>query len=283
MRRVVGALGAVVVAASLAACGDKAPSNQEFFAEADPVCKRGNDAAALFTVPSDVPGMREYATKLADTTTKTADELQKLDQPKGADGKNVDAMVKAMRDAAGAARAVPAAVDKGELPAVESSAKATVDAYKAANEKARAAGSAECGQGEAASTTRLGENAGPALQKAYIGKVDPMCASVRKEFLKTEQPQTQAELVALLDKSLAMGSKLNADAKAIPQPEFEKPKLTAFYATWDEVLAKTRQLRDAAARNDEAAMEDVGQQVVELGATFSGQAGAYGFHECGQS
>lgn len=285
MRRVVLTLSFVVAAVGgLAACGDKAPSKADYMADADPICKRGNDAAALFTTPSDPPAMKEYATKLADNTTRTVDALDKLKQPKGAEGTAVKEFLKAMRDAAGSARAIGPIVDKQSLQELEIASNAYVEAYKTASDKARTAGSTECGVGEAASTTRLKETVGPTLKNAYIAKVDPLCATGRKDILALEQPTDDLESAkAYLTKAIDRGTKLVADIRAVIAPDFDRPKLEEMFSAWDKIIDASKAMREAIVAEDEERIEDISYEIAHLSATFRGKASAYGFHDCGQA
>jgi hypothetical protein len=126
-------LAVILAVAGLAACGDKGPSKQAFLAKADPVCKRGNDIAAVLTTPSDIGMIKDFGNKLADNISKTTVELDKLKLPKGKDGDAAKQWIKAMKDAAASSRAVGPEVDKANYPGIEAGAAKLVDGFKAAD------------------------------------------------------------------------------------------------------------------------------------------------------
>ena len=266
---------------AMAACGDDAPSKQDFLAEADPVCKKGNDIAAVFTTPSDLPMMKDFGAKLADNITKTADEIAKLDQPGGNDGTAAAEMVKAMKDAAEAARAIGPEVDKANYPGVELAVNKAVEAFKNADGKARTFGSAECGKGEAAAASKLGETSGATVKTAYIAKADALCATYTSQFNAITEPDTFAEVKDFLDKSIALADKLTSELKAIPQPSVDKAKLDEAFVSNDVALAKLKEAAAAAGANNQRKTVQLADEAVGLGDTANAKADAYGFKDCG--
>ncbi len=265
----------------LAACGDSAPSKEDYLAKADPVCKRGNDIANVFTTPSDLNMMKDFGTKLADNATKTADELDKLDKPGGDDGKAAEEMVKSMRDAAEAARGIGPEVDKTNYPGVETAVTKTVDAFKAADGKARALGSAECGKGEAAAAGKLGETAGATIKNSYIAKADGICKTYNAQFEGITEPEEFSDVKPFLDKSIALVDKLTAELKAIPQPTVDKAKLDEAFSSNDAAVAKLKEASAAAGSGDEDKTVTLLEEATVLGDTSNAKADAYGFKDCG--
>jgi hypothetical protein len=265
----------------LAACGDKKPSKQDFVAEADPVCKRGNDIAAVFTTPSDLGMMKDFGTKLADNITKTADEVDKLDKPGGDDGKAAADLVKSMKDAGAAAREIAAPVDQANYPGVEAAVTKTVEAFKAADGKARAFGSAECGKGEAAAAAKLGETSGATVKTAFIAKADGICKGYNTQFEGIKEPEDFNDVKPFLDQSIALVDKLTAELKAIPQPTIDKGKLDEAFASNDAAVAKLKEASAAAGARDEDKTIDLLDEATVLGDTSNAKADAYGFKDCG--
>ena len=266
---------------ALGACGDKAPTKQEYLAKADPVCKRGNEVTAVLTTPSDMAMMKDFSTKLADQTAKTTAELDKLDAPGGDDGKAAKAMVQALKDAAAAARTVGPEVDKANYPGIEAAATKMVDGYKNADAKARALGSAECGKGEAEASGKLGSTVGATVKAAFIAKADSICAAVTKEFDKIKEPEDFADVKPFLEQSLALADKLVKDIKALPAPTTDKAKLDEALAANDTALAKGREALAAAAAGNQDKTIDLLDEVGKLGDASDAKADAYGFKDCG--
>lgn len=265
----------------LAACGDDAPSKEDFLAEADPVCKRGNEIVTVFTTPSDVPMMKDFATKMADSVEKTAGELDKLKFPGGTDGKAAKDMVKAMRDAAGAARAVVPDVDAKNYPNIEQGVTKFVDAFKNVDTKARALGSAECGKGAAEMAGKLGTVTGETVKKAYIAQADALCATANDELDAIPEPETMAEVKESLEKSAARFEKLLNDVKAIPKPDFDRAKLTDALTSADQALAKLKEGGGVAGSGNERQLDRWFEELAEAFDLANARADAYGFKDCG--
>lgn len=283
-RRALTVLLLSVGLAGLAACGKGAPSKAGYLGKADPVCKRGNELAAVATTPTDMPGLKDFSTKLADNLDKTIKELDALDTPSGDDGKAAQAMVKALKDAAAAARAVGPDVDAGNFTAIEDNGKKAADAIENADAQARAFGSTECGKGEAEAAGRMQVALGPAVKNAYIAKVDPLCASAQKTIKAIPEPEESAKaFTAYFDKVLPVGDKLVADVKAIPAPRTDKDKFDAWLAAQEQTLANAKQVRAAAAANDEDKFVSTLQASVQLSLGAAAKAAAFGFKECGKT
>lgn len=281
MNRRAASLLIVLSLPALAACGDNAPSKADFVAKADPICKTGNEASSAFTTPTDIPGLRDFGTKLADNVDKTTKQLEELDFPKGEDGNGAKSMVKAMRDGGTAARNIGPAVDKENFTEIETTARAAVDAFKKADSDARAFGSAECGKGEAESSGRMSTSLGTTVKAAYIIKVDALCTAAQKELAALPEPETEQQAVAYFDKALAVGEKMRTEIKAIPAPVTDKDKLDAWFAAGDASIAKTRATREAAAGGDEDKFVELAEQSAQAGLTAAGKASAYGLKACG--
>jgi hypothetical protein len=275
------ALALAVAPPSLAACGDQGPSKQDFLAKADPVCRQRNELAEILTTPSDVPGIKEFATKLADITTTTTARLRALKYPKGKDGAAAKAFVRSMNTAAASARAVAAPVDQGDYGAIDTAAAKLVEAYKAADGQARTYGSTECGRGEADAAGKLGQTVGATTKAAYIAKVDALCAAATKEVDKLNEPKTFAEAKTYLDQTAALAEKLASDMKAVPQPTTDRDKLAAALSSVDALVAKVKEAQAAAAAGDEHKTLSLLDEVGEAGATSDAKADAYGFKDCG--
>lgn len=265
----------------LAACGDKGPSKADFLAEADPICKRGNDIAAVLTTPSDLSMMKDFSAKLADNAAKTADELAKLDMPGGEDGTGAKDLVKAMRDGAAAARGIIPEVDGGNYPAIEAAVTKAVDGFKAADAKARAYGSAECGKGEAEASGKLAQTAGATVKKAYIAKADALCKVANDKVYDLDEPQSMAELKKFLDITVDLAVKLTADVKAIPQPTTDKAKLDEVFTAQDQVLAKAKEAQAAVASGNEDKTFALLDELDVMTTGSNAKADAYGFKDCG--
>jgi hypothetical protein len=266
---------------ALAACGNNAPSKQDYLADIDPVCKRGNEIATVFTTPTDLPMLKEFGQKMADNVGKTVKELEKHDRPGGDDGKAAEAMVKAMRDAGVAARAIGPEVDAANFTKVEDAANRAATAFKDADAKARALGSTECGKGEAEAAGRMAGSLGATVKKAYIAKVDPICKSGNEEIEKLPEPESLPELKTFLEKLIAVAEKGTADVKAIPPPVTDRAKLDEWLAANDGAITKAKEALAAATAGDERKTGSLADDLFEAGDTANAKADAYGFKECG--
>lgn len=265
----------------LGACGDKKPTKQEFLAKADAVCKRGNDIAAVFTTPSDFSMIRDFADKLSGNLSKTADELAKLEQPGGDDGKAAAEVIKAMRDAAAAGQALRVEVEKTNYTGVETEAGKMIEAVKAADAKARAFGSAECGKGEAAAAAKLAETVGATVKNAYIAKADTVCQTFNKQFEGITEPEDFDDVKPFLDQSIALLDKLTAALKEIPQPVTDKAKLDEAFSSNDTAVGKLKEAAAAAGQGDQEKTIALLDEATTLGDASNAKADAYGFKDCG--
>lgn len=266
---------------ALPGCGDGAPSKDEFLAKADPVCKGATSEATAMTTPTDVAGLRQFHVKLAEGAERSAAELEKLELPGGDDGKAAKAMVTALREAAGAARAVGPEVDKSAYGAAESAARKAAEAFKAADDLARGYGSRECGRGEAEAGGRMLNALGKTVKSAYITAVDAMCKATFAEYEKLEEPETLPQVKAFFEKVVAVDEKLVADMKAISAPVTDKDKLDAVFAALDKMVAKEKAVLAAAAAGDEREADDRWSEADAASLEVTKEMDAYGFVECG--
>ncbi|HVF74666.1 MAG TPA: hypothetical protein VM938_06420 [Acidimicrobiales bacterium] len=280
-RRALTVLLLSVGLAALAACGKSAPSKADYLAKADPVCKRGNELAAVASTPSDVAGLKDFTTKLADNLDKTTKELDELDTPGGDDGDAAEAMVKSMKDAAAALRAVGPDVDAANFTAIEDNGKKASDALKNADAQARAFGSTECGKGEAEAGARMQTALAPAVKNAYIAKVDPICAATDKQVEALAEPESEAQVKDYLTKLLGIAEKSVAEMRAVPAPRTDKDKLDAFFGAQDKLVNTVRET--IAVLSDESKLETNLGELAKAGVDGAAKAGAYGFKECSKT
>jgi hypothetical protein len=283
LRRTTAAAVLALLAAAPAACGNSAPTKQQFLAKADPVCKQGSDLAGILSAPSNLSAIGDVSKKLAETTTKTVAALNKLKFPSGADGRAAHDMVGAMRDAAAKARAVAPPVASEDLPAVETAAKAEVDAYKAANDKARNLGSTQCARGEGDAASKLGTALGPTLKGALILKADAICTKAKADVFAVAKPKSDADARRYLDETLPIAQKAHDEVKALPAPAFDKDKLDAMMTAWDELLRLSNDANAAVHANDDRRFLSTTEQLADQAVQLSGKASAYGFQSCGTS
>jgi hypothetical protein len=267
----------------LAACGDKGPSKQEFLAKADPICKRGNELFGVLSNPSNFEGVKDFANKVAETTGKTVAELQKLKFPSGKDGVAAKAMVASLRTAGESPKAVGPEVDKADYPAVEANVQKMAEAYKAADAKARALGSAECAKGETEVTGKFATGAGAIVKQAYINKADALCKTSNAELDAMAEPNDIKELKTRLDKSVVILEKLTADVKALPAPTVDKDKLDEMFKAVDVMIAKAKEAQAAATAGDEDKTFSLLTELDSLTNSGNAKADAYGFKDCGSN
>jgi hypothetical protein len=280
MRRAV-TLALLCVVPAMAGCGSSTPTKAQYLAKADPICRQANAVAAVFTTPSDVPSIKDFANKVADNTAKTAGQLDKLKLPGGKDGDAAKAMVKAMKDAAAAARTLPGPVDSGNYPVIEDDTSKTADAYKAADDKARSLGSTECGKGDDEAVAKLAQTVGPTVKAAFIAKADVLCAAVNAEMDKVPEPQNFEDVKALIDKAVDAGTRLTAQINALPQPHFDHEKLAEALAANEAILAKAKEAQASAHAGDQKKTVVLAEELDQLGTASDVKADAYGFKDCG--
>lgn len=281
MNRRAASLLIVLGLPALAACGDSAPSKQDYLAKADPICKRGNEISAVFTTPTDLPMLKEFGEKLSANVDKTLKDLDDLKKPKGDEGKAADDMIKALRDAGAAAKSIGPEVDTANFTNVETNAAKAAEAFKAADAKARAFGSTECGKGEAEVAGRMSTSLGATVKKAYIAKVEPICAAGNKEIETMAEPEDLAELKVFLEKTIAIAEKGTKDIKAVPAPVTDKSKLDEWLAANDGAITKAKEALAAAAEGNERKTLQLADQLFEAGDAANAKADIYGFKECG--
>ena len=279
-RRLLG-VSALVAVASLAACGDNAPSKKEFLAKADPVCKASTAEATALGTPTDVGGLRQFHIKLADGADRTLAGLDKVKLPGGDDGKAAKAWVQALRDAAAAARAVPPEVDKSNYTGIETTAGRAAEAFKAADSQARTFGSAECGRGEAEAVERMRTALPKTVKTAYITAADAICKSAFTKFEALPEAETPAEFKTFMEQAVALEEKLLADLKAIAPPVTDKDKLDPVFLGIEKVIAKDKEALAALAAGNERKAYDLVEESDNLSDDSAAKADAYGFVDCG--
>jgi hypothetical protein len=280
---VAAALAVLAASAVLAGCGGGAPSKASYLAKADPVCKQAEAPLAVAATPSDITAVGTFSAQVAKASSASADGLAKLKTPSGKDGQAAKAMVKALRDSAAADRAVADPVGKADYPGIEKAAGAAVEAAKAADDKARAFGSTQCGRAAHDAMDRLGPAVGPTARDAYVAKLDALCKTARDQVLAIPQPKSESDAVGYLAKTIPIGIKLVNDAKAVVPPAFDKDKRDDAFAAWDDVVAKSQTVQAAFNAGQTQKGVDLAQDVVQASVAFTGKAAAYGFKVCGQT
>ena len=280
MRLLRATVAAAFVAALFAACGG-GTTKKQFLAKADPICKQGNDIVSVLTTPSDYPQIGDFATKVADTTANTLQRLRKLSMPGGQDGTAAKAWMAALDAGVQSARAVAATVPKTDYASTESTSTDMQGKFRTADDQARAYGSLECGKAQAVAATNLSQTAPATGKKHYIARVDPLCKANNDAQKQLEDPQSMAELKALVDKQLPQDEKLINDMKAVPQPYIDKGTLDAMFAALDQVLATEKQLQQAVNAGNERQVGQLGDQLVTQGSAAGAKGDAYGFKDCG--
>jgi hypothetical protein len=119
------------------------------------------------------------------------------------------------------------------------------------------------------------------VKKAYVLKVDAICAAATKEFDAVKEPESFGEVKPFLDKSIALAEKETADIKAVPAPTIDKAKLDEAFAANETALAKAKEAQAAAAAGDQRKTLELLDEVSTLGDTSNAKADAYGFKDCG--
>jgi hypothetical protein len=121
------------------------------------------------------------------------------------------------------------------------------------------------------------------LSKAeWVAQADRICKRVNDRLEKTEQPETMAELVTVLDQGLKDVDDAVADLRELEPPEEMEEDVDAWLAKVEAASAQIENALDAAKDQDEeelsAALEE-GTRVNEEG---NGQARELGLKECAE-
>jgi hypothetical protein len=267
-------------AAALGACSS-GPSVKSYLAKADPLCKQGNDLVAVIAIPADLNGFVDFGNKLADTTTKTVTTLDALKMPSGKKGDGAKAFIAGLKKGAADSKTLGAKAGAADFPGVETMAAAVQADFKDADTKARTYGSVQCGQQQADVAARGAQAAPAAAKKAFIGKLDAICADVNAKLKIIPDPSTLAEVHTYVDKTIGLVVPALAQMKAIAPPSLDKPTLDAYFAENDKEMDLARQASAAAAANQGSKTDDLLNQIDQSGTTANAKADAYGMKDCG--
>ncbi len=277
--RALAAIGVGVVLITSTGCA-RGPSKEEFVQSADPVCRTANSELAGITRPVELKQLGEVAGKVHGATAKQVDGLRKLDQPDD-DKKVLTTALGAMESTRDAAKRVQDGAVAGDTRTVETAVGDLRRSSEQADASAREYGLTQCGVGAKDASKEVDEAAKDVLKKEFIAKADALCADAERKAEALPEPRDLKGVVRLLDEGLALQEKLVADIKALHVPQVHQAAWNDVVAAQEKVLAKGRELREAAAANDQTRAERIAEEVDPLEAEASKKADAFGFKDCG--
>ncbi|HEX3621261.1 MAG TPA: hypothetical protein VHT97_02990 [Acidimicrobiales bacterium] len=278
-RRTATLVPVAALAVALAACGGGV-SKAQYVKKADASCGAGNATLAAVAKPSNLPELATAAATVATTVDAQAAGLRKVQAP-GSDKAAVAAMIGALADVAGPARALQAAAGKTDDAATAGAAndlKAKVDS---AATQARAYGLNACGTGLQAPVTTVFEGGRSVLKAAFVARAEALCTAASKKADALSSPTSLASTGKYLNSYIPIEEKLFADIKALAQPPGDEATVADMLAAQDQVIAKDKQLQAAAAKASTATFAQLSDEEDPLITAANSKFDAYGVKMCG--
>lgn len=272
-------LGAVALAAGLAACGSGV-SMSDFVTRADGACGPGNGTVATLAKPSNLPELATAAGTVAATVDGQADALRKLEAP-GDEKTVVGGVIGALAEVSGPARALQEAAGKTDDKVTAQAAndlKAKVDA---AAVQAKAYGLNACGTGLQAPVATVFEGGRTVLKAAFVARAESLCTAASKKAGALAQPTSLASLSRFLTSYLVIEEKLFVDIKALAVAPGEESAVADMLAAQDKVIAKDKELQAAAQARNEASFDRLDEEETALVTAANAKFDAYGLRNCG--
>lgn len=281
MQRALAAVGVLIALTVSPGCA-RGPSKEDFAKEADPVCRTGNAELEGVTRPVDLKQVGEVAGKVHASTQKQVVALRKLDQPSEEEAtlKGTLAGMDTTRDAA---KKIQDAAAGGDTRTVESGIGELRQAADNTDASAREYGLTQCGVRAKEVSSELDQASKEVLKKEFIAKADALCADTNRKLEAIPEPRDFKGAVRLLDESLALTDKLTADIKALHVPQAEQQAFNDVLGSQEKLIAKARELREAAAANDETRAERLAEELDPLESEANKKADAFGFKDCGSA
>ena len=87
----------------------------------------------------------------------------------------------------------------------------------------------------------------------------------------------------ILDETLAAIEKAVADIRALHIPQADQPAWNEVGTAFDKLVAKLREVREAANAGDQTRTEQLAEELDPLGTEANTKADAFGFKDCGSS
>ncbi len=282
-----------LVGSVLVACGDddddEALSKSEYIAEADRICARANaDFEQLFETdfPTTQAALSDFFEKAGPIRRRQMEDLKALEAPE-ADKARVDRLLAAGdRVVADFEKATTDERFGAKVFNEEGGANAA-----AFDKQARAYGFKRCGEEEEdedEEETRVDTSGFSAEKKAFIKKVDAVCAAGNKRFSALEQrylttfPPPLETWSRFLPEVAKEGRRQADQIKAITPPEAEEAKFDEFNRRQDSLISQFERAGELAAAKDEAGFQRASRKIFSESEDFDADLRAYGFQECGE-
>lgn len=121
------------------------------------------------------------------------------------------------------------------------------------------------------------------LSKAeWATQADTICKRVNDRLEQTEQPETMAELVAVLDQGLKDVDEAIADLRELEPPEDIEPEVDAWLAKVEEASAEIEKARDAAKAQNEEQLSAALERGTRVNDEGNRHARELGLKECAE-
>lgn len=270
----------VLVAFVPASCGGGGVSTEDFAKEADPVCDAANTKLRGIAKPDELKATADASRSLASTNKDQARKIRALEQPDDSEAQ-VKAMLEAMDAVTAEADGLAKAVDEDDFVRVESRSKAMASNAGEADTAAREAGLARCGGALRDKANDIQSAIPELLKEDFIKRADLLCADANRKFESLEEPESERELMALIDQSLEINAKMVTDLRGLFVPEGERGAFEEILAANARAEAALREMRTAVEKGDEKQIETLGLAADEASADATKMADAFGFSDCG--
>lgn len=278
--RLVRCLVVVALVATGVACGLGGPSKQDYAEKAEPVCRTANGELSGVARPTSLQQVGDAAGKVAQSTDKQLQALDKLDKPKE-DKAALDNALRAMGATSSSARTVQSTVGGSDLGAVESGLEDMRKNSDEADQASRDYGLAQCGKGAKDVSTSVTDASRDVLKGELIAKADAVCAEMNRKIDAVPEPKSAAAVVPSLDRILSFAEKGQAEMRALSVPRSQQLAWNEILAANDQILAKFRELRAAVAAMDRTKFERVTDELDQVGLEQQKKAAAFGLKKCG--
>jgi hypothetical protein len=299
VRRIPLAALALVLAASVGACGDDddddggattgetSPAAGQFARQADAVCARvSGQIEELFetgqfpVVPSQVV---EFVGRAAPLVASGMGELGALDAADSAEARSFQEEARAVGE-----RWQEAATDPGKAQAVFDDE----GGFEELREKGEAIGAKACERFDEEGEDAGGDLVDPATlsaeKRAYVEKVDAICTTFSERDSEVEGeafgegfPPTVEKWAAGLPRFAENGRQRLAAIREVAPPAADAAEVQSLLTAGDELVVDIDEAGRAAGRGDEAALVPLLQQLFPAFDEYDERLRSFGFQVCG--
>ncbi len=278
MRRI--ALPLVLVGLlGLAGCGG-GPTKSDFVAKADDTCRAANAPVASLQAPTSFPELSGGAAKLAAATDEQVPRLRSLDRPSG-DEEPTDALFTAMSGVATAAKSLQAAADRKDDRAAATAANELSKNAREAGTQARAYGFTACGSSTEAPANAVFEGAKKVVGVSFVLQAETFCREASEAIDALPAVTSIAGVARFLDKEIPILESMVARIEELVPPPGKEGEVAAYLEAQRKVIAKDKELRDAARARNEALAEALDEEDAVLVTRANHLADELGMRDCG--